>query len=141
MNLLSNGRNHGKRVQVFRAGSQNPSNQQKPRPHCWNASHPMTPKPDSRLPWRVVYDEASAVWQVWTRYDGSSDSWDNYIIAGSIQSEEEAHLIAQAPQLQSRVQSLTTAKDAALVILEPKDGIQVALERAIREAIEVLKRS
>lgn len=150
----------------------------------------MTPKPDSRLPWRVVCDEPNAVWQVWTRFDDSLGSRNNYMIAGNIQNEDEAHvlasaphllltlkicedilanskpidykrdcytalqtiqfaldqsgkgseLIAQAPELQARVQSLTLAKDAALAILE---RLQTGLERpmqAIREAIEVLKR-
>lgn len=96
----------------------------------------MTPKPDSRLPWRVVYSAGDDYWQVF--------SADNDCVADFIPIESEAQLIAQAPELQTRVQSLTTAKDAALAILERLRvnlyGGPVPQFDLCREAIEVLNR-
>lgn len=108
----------------------------------------MTPKPDSRLPWRVVFPKENfGLCQVWTNQDDTLGNRNNYMIADSIQSEAEAQLIAQAPTLQSRVHSLTTAKDAALAILERlrasvyTDQNPLETQGGIAEAIEVLKRS
>lgn len=103
----------------------------------------MTPKPDSRLPWRVVQDPEGFL-QVWTAFDETLGSRNNYVICDSIQTSEEAELIAQAPELQTRVQSLTTSKDAALAILERLRvnlyGGPVPQFDLCREAIEVLNR-
>lgn len=97
----------------------------------------MTPKPDSRLPWRAVKSVDGTGWIVW-----DTQQW---TIADHVPSEDVAQLIAQAPTLQSRVQSLTDAKDRALAILEKlwatpdEEGLWPF--NAIAQAIEVLKRS
>lgn len=52
---------------------------------------------DSRLPWRVV--NADGIWEVWTRQDNTPGSRNNYMIAGSIQTEAEAIKLAAAPEM------------------------------------------
>jgi hypothetical protein len=58
---------------------------------------PIATRPDSRLPWRVVFYEG--FWQVWTRQNDTPGNRNNYVIADGIQTEAEAYLIAAAPTL------------------------------------------
>lgn len=64
-------------------------------------------KNTTRQPWRVVASEG--FWQVWTAYDSTPGSRNNYVIADGIQSEEEANLIAQAPAMLEALRSICAA--------------------------------
>lgn len=61
--------------------------------------------PDSRLPWRIVKTD-EGLFQVWTRYDDSLGSRNNYVIADDIQGYDDAVLLAAAPELGDALQSL-----------------------------------
>lgn len=59
-------------------------------------------------PWRVVQSRTGS-FQIWTKYDDAPGSRNNYVVADGIQSESEAHLLAQAPALLEALQACLDA--------------------------------
>lgn len=52
-------------------------------------------------PWRVLpaREQAGFGWQVWTALDDAPGSRNNFVVADDIQSEDDAKLMAAAPEL------------------------------------------
>lgn len=64
-------------------------------------------KQDSRLPWRVQRNaDINSTLDVWTRWDDTPGSRNNYAVAEFIQDENDALLIACAPGLLSALESV-----------------------------------
>lgn len=58
-------------------------------------------------PWRVVHSEECG-WEVWTACDETPGNLSNYTVAYDIQNEDEARLLATAPQLYSLLHEMIT---------------------------------
>lgn len=74
-------------------------------------------------PWRIVQAQ-QGYWQIWSAYDDSPGSRNNYVIADGIQSKDEAALIVQA----------VNERDALLAVAEAAKRMLTSTEKEYAQA-------
>lgn len=85
----------------------------------------------SPIPWRVDY--CLGQYEVWTKRDDTPGSLNNFVICDGIQTEEEALLIAKAPEL------LEALADCYAFLVNGPNGCDDTKERLQQQAKALLE--